>query len=125
MVESMMSGTTTTRTGTPSQPDRPTPVVADFWELWQRELALSRDVAAAWTAGLKWISSWYAVPWAGSVGSAHPSGGSGAATERATETTTAEFLDPESPIAGEAFDEVVHLLVDNDLSAAVQQGVAR
>ena len=103
-----------------------TPLAAapGYLDLWHREIDLARQYAEAWTATVRWMGAAFTAQLAG----------------QGARNTAADQLDVDATdqpaaaptltvtaaavVTGEAFDEAVHLLVDNDLSTTVQQRIA-
>lgn len=118
------SAGTTTRTPMFFVGVTPLAAAPGYLDLWQREIDLAWQLANAWTAAVRWM---------GAAFTAHMTG-------QGARNTTADELDVDqtdqpaaSPtltvtaaavVTGDAFDEAVHLLVDNDLSTTVQQRIA-
>jgi hypothetical protein len=131
-----MAETTMTTHGTPAESTTRTPTffvgvtplaaVPGYLALWQREIDVARQLAEAWTAAVRWMGAACAAPWTGPVArnttadrlDDDRTNQPAAAAEPTLSVTTAAV------VTGEAFDEAVHLLVDNDLSPTVLQRIA-
>ena len=131
-----MAETTMTTHGTPAESTTRTPTffvgvtplaaVPGYLALWQREIDVARQLAEAWTAAVRLMGAACAAPWTGPVArnttadrlDDDRTNQPAAAAEPTLSVTTAAV------VTGEAFDEAVHLLVDNDLSPTVLQRIA-
>ena len=98
-----------------------------YLDLWQREIDLARQFADAWTAAVRWMGAAYTAQMPG------PAPRNTAADQLDVDQTDQTDQSAAAPtltvtaaavITGEAFDEAVHLLVDDDLCATVQQRIA-
>lgn len=117
---------TTTRPPTFFVGVTPLAAVPGYLALWQREIDVARQLAEAWTATVRWVGAACAAQWTGRVArnttadrlDVDQADQPAAAAEPTPTVTTAAV------VTGEAFDEAVHLLVDNDLSPTVLQRIA-
>ena len=115
------TGTAATRSPTLLAGATPFSVASGYLDLWQREIDVARQFADAWTTALRWMSAVSAARWTGP--------GTRTTTtdrlhvDRADDTAAAPTVTVTAAAlaTGEAFDEAIHLLVDNDLSTTVLQ----